>query len=423
VTDCRSHPRRLTESLLSLTDIEHTSRVARQRTKDAAADDANDRQTAAFHRYPFYAPRFWHGMRPGCWIGLLRQGKFRIYFSRVTHLMGVSLATPWNTVLAGLQWLVFSRRIANAELHGPPVFIVGHWRSGTTLLHELMVRDERYSSPSTFQCFAPHHFLVSEWFFRRFLGWLIPGKRPMDNMDAGWERPQEDEFALMNLGLPSPYRHLAFPREPPMDLEYLDFHGVPEADRNRWVAALRKFLLTVSTATGRPLVIKSPTHTGRIAVLAKAFPDARFIHVTRDPRALFPSTLRLWTSLADNQGLQPPRDPEAGAPELSPEKHYVIDCLRRMYDSFHASRESVDPSRIVDIRYEELIDDPVSTLEKIYRQLRLSDFESVRPVIQQWVTSEHRSYQTNRHQLSKADETAIAEAWKDYFETYGYAQD
>ncbi|MCO8124923.1 sulfotransferase [Stieleria sp. TO1_6] len=392
-----------------------------------------------FHRYPFYAPRFWHGMRPLTWFGLLRQGGFRIHPSRIGNLIGVTLATPFNTVLAGIQRVIFGRRLAAAELHGPPVFIIGHWRSGTTLLHELMVRDERYSSPSTFQCFAPHHFLVSEWVFQKFFRWLLPQKRPMDNMAAGWDRPQEDEFAIMNLGLPSPYRHIAFPCEKPVDLDYLDFKDVDQTALDHWLKTLRSFLLAVSTVTGRPLVIKSPTHTGRIAALAKEFPDARFIHVTRDPRALFPSTCRLWTSLAADQGMQVPPalsarkhsprndsarvSDESSPPKLSAEKQYVIDCMQRMYDSFHQDRDQIDANRLVDIHYEDLIADPVATLETVYRSLRLSDFESVRPVIENWANTEHRSYQTNRHRLSEQDEATIRSAWKDYFETYGYAND
>ncbi len=400
----------------------------------AAPDDkAAGKPPAEFHRYPWYAPRFWHGMRPLTWWGLLRQGRFRIHPSRLPNLLGVSLATPWNTVLAGIQQVIFRNRLAAAELHGPPVFIIGHWRSGTTLLHELLVLDERYSSPTTFQCFAPHHFLVTEWIFQKFFGWLIPGKRPMDNMAAGWERPQEDEFALMNLGLPSPYRHIAFPCEAPVDMNYLDFRDVSPSALRQWLDALRRFLLGVSTVTGRPLVIKSPTHTGRIAALAKEFPDARFIHVTRDPRALFPSTCRLWAGLAEAQGMQVARRPDddgastnpsdpcdADNQPLSADKQYVVDCLRRMYDAFLRDRPTLDPNRIIDIRYEDLVADPVTVLETIYRSLRLSDFDSVRPVIESWAASEHRSYQTNRHELSRQDEATIRSAWKHYFETYGY---
>ncbi|MEO1618498.1 MAG: sulfotransferase [Planctomycetota bacterium] len=371
-----------------------------------------------YHRYPFYAPRFWHGMRPLTWWKLLRQGRFRVHPLRGPLFLSVTFATPVNLVLAGFERLLFFRQLRDAELHGPPVFIVGHWRSGTTLLHELLVLDERLSSPSTFQCFAPHHFLLTEWIFRRFFSWLLPGKRPMDNMATGWDRPQEDEFALMNLGVPSPYRRLAFPQEPPVDLDYLNFEGVAESEIQTWMSTLRRFLYRVSSVTGRPLVIKSPTHTGRIAALARAFPDARFIHVTRDPRSLFPSTCRLWTSLADVQGLQRPDEEQAEG--MTPAKQYVIDCLRRMYDAFLRDRDSIEAGRLVELRYEDLIEDPVANLERIYKTLHLSEFESVRPVIERWAATEHRNYRVNKHQLSPQDEATIREAWHDYFETYGY---
>ena len=329
-------------------------------------------------------------------------------------LIGVSIATPVNTVLAILQKAIFRRRLREGELHGPPVFIIGHWRSGTTLLHELLVRDERFSSPSTFQCFAPHHFLVSQWFFRRFATWLLPGKRPMDNMAAGWERPQEDEFALMNLGMPSPYRRIAFPNEGPVDEDYFDFEGVPEQDVKQWLGTLRQFLVSVGVSTGRPLIIKSPTHTGRIAVLAKEFPDAKFIHITRDPTALFPSTLRLWKGLDEVQALQ--NSNGAGLRE------YVVDCLSRMYRAFHRDRDLVPANRLIDIKYEDLTRDPVATLEQVYHDLHLTEFHSVRPIIQEWVETEHRGYQANSHDLNAEDDELIRHEWKDYFERYGYAK-
>ena len=305
--------------------------------------------------------------------------------------IGVTFATLVNTVLGLLQSLLYRRKLADAELHGPPVFIVGHWRSGTTLLHELMVRDERLSSPSTFQCFAPHHFLITEWFFRRFASWLLPGKRPMDNMDAGWDRPQEDEFALLTLGLPSPYRRIAFPNNPPVDNEYLDFEGLSEESVQHWLQSLRSFLVTVSISTGRPLIIKSPTHTGRIAWLAREFPEAKFIHITRDPRELFPSTCRLWRGLDEVQALQKPNHEQI--------ESYVVDCFQRMYAAFHAQRDQVDPQRLIDIRYEDLVKDPVGTLRRIYQTLRLSDFDTVQPTIEAWVESEHRDYKPNKHEL------------------------
>ena len=348
-------------------------------------------------------------MRPLTWLGLLKSGRFRIHPSRLPLVIGVSIATMVNVALGLLQRLLFRRELAESELHGPPVFIVGHWRSGTTLLHELMVRDERLSSPSTFQCFAPHHFLVSQWFFRRFAAWLLPGKRPMDNMAAGWDRPQEDEFALLTLGLPSPYRRIAFPNNPPVNLEYLDFQGVPEDDIQSWLDSLRSFLLAVSTSTGRPLIIKSPTHTGRIAWLAREFPEAKFIHITRDPRDLFPSTCRLWRGLDEVQALQKPNHQQI--------ERYVIDCFQRIYKAFHAQREQIDPCRLIDIRYEDLIDDPVGTLRSIYETLRLSDFDTVQPSIEAWAESEHQDYKPNEHRLSAENEAMIGKCLAGLFRT------
>ena len=381
-------------------------------TSQADSSDLRPAGAAEFHPYPWYSPRFWHGMRPMAWFHLLRSGHFRIHPSRLPLVIGVTLATPVNTLLSWIQQLWFRRQLAEAELHGPPVFIVGHWRSGTTLLHELMVRDERLSSPTTLQCFAPHHFLVSEWFFQRFARWLLPSQRPMDDMAAGWERPQEDEFALLALGLQSPYRRMAFPNSGATDMEFLDFQGVSDEQARQWLGTLRSFLLTVSTSTGRPLIIKSPTHTGRIASLAREFPDAKFIHLTRDPRDLFPSTCRLWRSLDEVQALQKPVDTSI--------ESYVIDCHRRMYNAFHNQRDKLSDQRLIDVRYEDLVRDPVGVLQNIYETLRLSDFDAVKPVIESWVEAEHKSYKPNRHQLPEDDEAKIREAWCDYFDRYGY---
>ena len=351
-------------------------------------------------------------MRPLTWLKLMRRGRFRFSLSRLTHGIGATIATPWNTALAGLQRIFFGSQIANAELHGPPVFIIGHWRSGTTLMHELLVRDERLSSPSTYQCFAPHHFLATEWIARRFFSWLLPKQRPMDNMAAGWERPQEDEFALMNMGLPCPYRRIAFPNEGFIDMNYLDFDGLSQTDKDHWLSALREFLERVSIVTGRPLVIKSPTHTGRIAALAKEFPDAKFVHLTRDPRDLLPSTLRLWRGLCDAQSMQNPNHED--------ELEYVVECFQRMYNAFERDRESVEPQRMIDVRFEDLVANPVEIMGDIYSQLHLSDFEPVRETLQQWADNEHRSYKRNQHQLSDEHQALLNEVWGDYMQRYGY---
>ncbi len=368
---------------------------------------------APLNPYPLYSPRFWHGMTWSVWWRLLADGGYRISPSRLPMAAGITIAAVFNSALAAVERIIFRRRIADASLHGPPVFIIGHWRSGTTLLHELLVRDDRFASPTTYQCFAPGHFLISEWFFRRFATWLLPGRRPMDNMAAGWDRPQEDEFALLNLGQPSPYRRIAYPRRGAVDLDYLDFAGVPPRQVEDWIGTLRGFIHRVSIATTRPLIIKSPTHTGRLAVLAAAFPRAKFIHLARDPAALYPSTCRLWRSLDADQALQTPKSTD----EI---ESYVLECLPRMDDAYTAARDELAPNRLLEIRYEDLVADPVATLQRIYDELRLADFETVRQSLEDWAATEHRQYQPNTHPLNQREDDRIHEAWSNYFANHGY---
>jgi hypothetical protein len=151
-----------------------------------------------------------------------------------------------------------------------------------------------------------------------------------------------------------------------------------------------------------------------VALLSKLFPGAQFIHIVRDPLALFPSTRRLWKSLDAVQGCQVPRHEQLDA--------YVFESLLRMYDGFEKQRYELDPSCIVDIRYEDLVADPVGVLEGIYQRLQLGDFTHVREIVQQYVLDQ-TGYQTNRHQLAPEMLAEIHRRWRSYFDRYGYSGD
>lgn len=327
--------------------------------------------------------------------------------------MGVSLISPMNELLWALQALLFGRKINNATIDQPPIFILGHWRSGTTLLHELLVSNPQFASPNTYQCFVPSHFLVSGALITRFGGFLIPKKRPMDEMAAGWLLPQEDEFALMNLGLPSPYLRIAFPHTQEKHLEYLDMSQLSEELKQSWKDGFMWFLKALSIANpGKRLVLKSPTHTGRVQQLLEMFPQARFIHLTRDPRKLFPSTMRLWRALDEVQSLHDSYNED----ELI---EYVRSCLDTMYRGYHAGRKLVPDNQIMDIRYEDLVADPRRTVQQIYEKLELGDFSRVSNELDAKLVG-HKEYRTNRHRTDDQWEKQVMNYCADYAQRYGY---
>ena len=60
----------------------------------------------------------------------------------------------------------------------PPLFIIGHWRTGTTLLHELLACDPHLAFPNTYSCLAPHHFPLSSAVLPRLVDFMLPNRRP-----------------------------------------------------------------------------------------------------------------------------------------------------------------------------------------------------------------------------------------------------
>jgi LPS sulfotransferase NodH len=324
----------------------------------------------------------------------------------------VTLVTPINSVLGWFQSWLYGRKIEETKIERPPVFIVGHWRSGTTLLHELMFLDNQFGSPTTYQCCTPHHFLVSERFLPWCTSFLLPKNRPMDNMAAGWERPQEDEFALLAMGSPTPYFRMAYPDDPPPFMEFLDMEGTKPADLKRFESTLVRFVKMLTLHSGKQVLLKSPPHTGRIEVLAKLFPGAKFVHIARHPDAIYPSTLKLWFILDDAQGFGIAREGEH-------RQEYVFQAFERMYHGFDKQRAAFDERHLCEIRYEDLVADPVATVERIYRQLELDNFESLRPKIAEYAAAQ-KDYKTNVHELDEPLKAEIRRRWAGYLRRYGY---
>ena len=366
-------------------------------------------QPPKFHPYPFWTPRFWNGMRSRDWWRLVSRHRFDIHPTRWGMFCAVTGCTLVNSSLCRLQNLLYGRRMAATTVHESPVFIIGHWRSGTTYLHELLSLDPRFVSPTTYQCFVPHHFLISQWILSRVL-W-IPARRPMDNVRLGWNQPQEDEFALCIMGVPSPYARLAFPNHPAEYLEYLDMVGVGEADLQQWKHALLRFTRLLSFRSNKRLLLKSPTHTGRMKVLLELFPHAKFLHIVRDPFTLIPSTVRLWQSLETVQALQRPRFEQL--------VEYVFEAFQRMYRGFDAAQGLVAPSQLHTVQYERLVDDPLGEVAKIYERLELGDLDAVRSSLDEYIRSA-KQYQTNQYPLPTVVRDEIARRCGDYIQRYGY---
>jgi len=378
----------------------------------ATSPNAPQTQQVVKHPLTWYMPRFWHGMRLSTWFRELARNRFAISPSRWPMTCSITCFTAMNSLLAGLERVVYGRRIDAVELAEPPLFILGHWRAGTTFLHELLIRDPAHTYATTYQCFAPHHFVLSERLVTPWSGFFVPARRPMDNMAAGWDRPMEDEFALENLGVPTPYLSMMFPNRGAKYPEYLTLQELSDDEREGWKQELLQFCRRITLGDGRRIVIKSPAHTARIRTLLEMFPDAKFVHLARDPYALYSSTVSLWRSLNEMEGLQAVRDDAWVGP-------YVIDSLQRMYKAYWDDRSLLGADQLVELRYEDLVDDPKREVSQLYDRLGLGDFSRVEPALDKHLATV-QNYRTNRHQADDATRELVRTAWGDYFDEFGY---
>lgn len=359
-----------------------------------------------------WAPRFIEGTDVVTWSRWLWDTRFKVH-PKYWYIAGfVSAASTMNLVLRWLQTGIHGRDLARVPLARQPVFVIGHWRTGTTLLHELLIQDPQFNYPDTFECFCPNHSILSERFFKTYVNWLAPQQRPMDNMAAGWGRPQEDEFALCLLGLPSPYLDVVFPRAAPMHPGSLDLSGLTPVQLALWKRTFRRFLQAVSFRDDRRLVLKSPPHTARIPVLLEMFPDARFVHIVRDPYVVFPSTLNLWRSLTRRQCVQTP--PAKGYEEK------VLGEFRTIYDRLEEARPLLKPGRFHELRYEDLVKDPVGELKKVYAGLELDGFDSAKPRVEAYL-AQTGGYETNKYAVTPEQREEVTRRWGDVIRRYGYA--
>ncbi|MGC9308500.1 MAG: sulfotransferase family protein, partial [Thermoplasmatota archaeon] len=226
-------------------------------------------------------------------LRLLVQNRFRVDavgMPRVLYSLLMSfLLGPLNL----LEKLRYDDAIRGMRLEEPPVFIVGHWRSGTTFLHNILSQDSQFAFPTTFQTVTPGLFLRFEKLVKPIVAASLPEKRPEDNVDLGPDLPQEEEYAMGNLSPYAFYNGWCFPRNMSFYHRYVCMDDVPPGQVTEWKQMYHYFLQKVALAGGgRRLVVKNPANTARVKLLLEMYPEAKFVHIYRNPYHVYLSMKR-----------------------------------------------------------------------------------------------------------------------------------
>lgn len=311
------------------------------------------------------------------------------------------------------MWLSILERIActlSKTSAKPPevIFIIGHWRSGTTFVHEILCQNQNVNFPTTYACMNPQVFPITE---ATVLNYSVKRSslRPMDNMSITSASPQEDEFALLALGARSPYEGLLFPKAIERGLAAADPNDLTEIEMQEWVCVFTRFIDQVSTRKpGCPVVLKSPTHSYRVKLLSRLFPDARFIHIVRNPLDVYSSTLNMWWKLCSLYSL-------TDLPDENMLSGNIVANWIRMEEKLDAAIPGLREENYVRIHYESLTAHPAREMERIYTKLRLGGFATALAYIEKL-----HPFKKNRFELTPDKANEVFLAWEHIFDKYGY---
>ena len=359
----------------------------------------------------YFGPGLMGGLTLSKWVRLLRDNHFAVAPSCLPRFVAITCQSLQNSLFHWNDQRQFGSKV-NEVVVPPPLFLLGHWRNGTTHLHNLLTVDERFGFPNNYQALFPDTFLTAESLHSRSIEFFLPKRRPMDNVEWTMRTPQEDEFALCISTFKSPCMGWVFPQRRDYYDQYLTFRDISDREIAEWQAGLLLFLKKLTWKLGRPLVLKSPPHTCRIKLLLQMFPQAKFVHIHRHPYDVFQSSRRTFQVNFELHRLQRSR--------LNDLDDWILRQYRRMYDVFFEEQSLIPPGHFHEVCYEDLEQDPIGQVRRIYEALNLPDFAHVEPALQSYVAS-IAGYQKNEFpNLSDDLQQRIAHEWRPCFEHWGY---
>lgn len=347
------------------------------------------------------------------WLRLLRKNQFRVHLPYLHRAAAITAGSAVNSCLGALENLLYGRAIASVTVDPEPMFVIGHWRSGTTLLQTLLSVDPQLATPNTYEVLFPHTFLTTEAVGTRLLARFVSPTRVEGDMPLSLSGPKEDEIALSVSSLCSLYLAVIFPQNEHLYRRYLTLREISPGELRQWKSAYLRFIKKLTLQYRRRLVLKSPPHTARIRVLLSMFPDARFVHVYRDPFSVFRSCRGLYAAwYRQSAFLQRPTP--GGMDER------ILSLYTDMYNGFFDDLPLIHPDQYCEIRYEDLRHDPMGSLSELYNKMKFPGFTAAEPRLQQYIATRSSCQSEVRADLDRKTRETVARAWKRNFDVWGY---
>ena len=359
--------------------------------------------------------RGWHQLylaRPAVWKQLRKENRIDPIYEKKRQQIrrAIRLSAPFQK----LQRTLYDKRINRIDLSGkPPVFILGHWRSGTTHLHYIMARDPRFAYLNNYQAFTFNISLIDRFALKWLMNTIMPKKRFQDNIKISTNDAAEEEQAFCMLSHRSGIHNFFFTKNTKYFDRYNLFRGISEEEKEAWK---REYLYMLKATTlacgGRQLILKNPHNTSRVKMLLELFPDAKFVFIHRNPYDVFLSMRHLFLRTTSTQFLQ-----YMTMPELN---ERIIYFFRETLHKYLSERTLIPKGNLAEVAFSDLEQDPHGVIKKIYEKANLGGYDGAKGPIHEYLESV-RGYKKNKFRaVPEADMKRIHEEWGFFFDAFGY---
>ncbi|MEM9281697.1 MAG: sulfotransferase [Verrucomicrobiota bacterium] len=310
----------------------------------------------------------------------------------------------------------YSSRVNQTPVEKPPIFLIGHWGSGASVLQQFMIQDPQFEYLKMSDAVMPQNMhrpsqKLTQGFWGSNVGEPGKGELTLPRRDD----PAEDEIARGNLN-PASYQGVyCFPRDREAQRDRaLFFEGAHQGEEKQFRLRYEWLVRKVSFLSGgRQVVFRNPASTVRMGMLLEAFPDAKFVHLVRNPWEVYCSTrdhlaerfrALAWQSFDQVDSVS-----------------YTLDTYEKVMNRYLDDRKKLEmpANQLHEVRYEDLVADPIGEVAGIYDALGLESKAVGLAHLKEYLarTSKPRA---ESFRISTDEFALVRNRWRLFFKAWSY---
>lgn len=187
---------------------------------------------------------------------------------------------------------------------------------------------------------------------------------------------------------------------------------VDKKDLLRWKEEMRLLIhKALYNTNGSVFLSKNPPNTGRIQLLLEMFPDAKFIHIHRNPIDVYLSTQNFFNKMMPYLQLE-----DITKEEIN---RTIVEGYKNLMNDYLEHRNLISKNNLVEVSFDQLEKEPLNILKSIYKELNVEGFNIAEDSFKTYINSMSH-YKKNTLSIEKLEIETILEEWKFAMDEFNY---